>query len=71
MARGFFAVRLAAVFVANGMAVGGTEPALYPLALDGRLELRDLVVEGFFLCGGDGVLAGAGAAVAAVVPSSN
>ena len=60
------------MFVANVMAVGGAEPALYPFVLDGRLELRDAAVECLFLCGGDGVAASAGAAnAAAVVLSSN
>ena len=68
----FVAAKLAAVLVSNDMDVGGAEPALGPLALDCRLELRDAAVEGFFLFGGDGVMGGAGAAAAAVVvPSSN
>ena len=69
VARGFVAALIAAVLVSNAMAVGGAEPALDPLALDGRLELRDAAVEGFFLCGGDSAAGGAGAA--AVVLSSN
>ena len=52
------------MFVANAMDVGGAEPALYPLLLDGRLELRDSEVEGLFLCGGEGVAAGDGATAA-------
>ena len=72
VSRGFIDARLAVMFVANAMTVGGSEPDLYPLVLDGRLELRDAAVEGFFLCGSDGVEAGAGASTAtAVVPSSN
>ena len=71
MDHGFFDARLAVVFVANAMAVGGSEPALHPLALDDGLELRNVAVEGLFLCGGDGIVAGAGAAAAAFVPSSN
>ena len=68
VARDLVASRLAVVLVANSMAVGGAEPALDPLALDGCLELRDAAVKGFFLFGGDGVVGGAGAAV---VLSSN
>ena len=65
--------QLAAVIVGDAVSVGGAEPTLDPLALDGRLELRNAAVEGFFLFGGDGVVCGAGAAADAanVVPSSN
>ena len=42
---GFVAALLAVVFVANTMAVGGAEPALYTLLLDGRLELRNAAVK--------------------------
>ena len=59
------------MLVSNAITVGGEEPALDSLALDGRLELRDAAVEGLFLCGGDDVAGGAGAAAAAVVPYSN
>ena len=59
------------MFVANALAVGAAEPALDPLALDGRLELRDAAVEGFFFFGDDGGVGGAGTAAAAIVPSSN
>ena len=48
-ARGFVAAQLVVVLVANAMAVGGTEPVLDPLALGGRLELRDAEVEVFFV----------------------
>ena len=68
----FVAAKLAAVLVSNDMDVGGAEPALGPLALDCRLELRDAAVEGFLLFGGDGGVVDAGASTtAAIVPSSN
>ena len=65
--------RLSVVLVGNAVSMGGTEPALYALALDCRFELFDAAVEGFFLFGGDGGVGGVGAAAAAadVVPSSN
>ena len=44
---------------------------LDPLALDCRLELRDVAVKGFFLFGGDSGVGGAGAAAAAAVVSSS
>ena len=66
----FVAAQLFVAFVANAMAVDGAEPAVYPILLDGCLGLRDAAVEGLFLCGVDGVAAGAGAA-AAVFPSFN
>ena len=55
------------------MAMDGSEPALCPLLLDGCLQLSDAAVEGFFLCGRDGVAAGAvaGAAADAVAQSSS
>ena len=73
MAHEFVATRLAVVFVANSMAVGGPKPSLCPLAIDGRLQLRDAEVEGFFLCGAYGIAVGAVAAAAAnaVAPSSS
>ena len=71
VARGFVAARLAVVLVDNAMAMGGAEPAVYPLALDGHLELRDAEVEGFFFFGVDGVVGGAGDTAAAVIVTSS
>ena len=69
MARGFVNARLDVVLVANAVDVGGSEPALDPLALDFRLELRNAAVEGVFLFGSDGGVVAA--AAAAVFLSSN
>ena len=55
LAHGFVATRCAVLFVANAMDVGGEEPTLDPLSFGGCLQSRDAAVQGFFLCGRDGV----------------